>query len=386
TGIRVVRAYNAEEYQEKKFDEANTELTRTNTTVTRVMAILGSGMTFIMSFLTLAIYIIGAFLIQNATGGEGAVIFGDMVVFTNYAMQVIMAFMMLSMIFIMLPRAAVSAGRINEVLDTELSIQPGTLTEGEPGRQGEVVLQDVSFRYPGAEDYVLKDVNVTIGKGETVAFIGATGSGKSTLVNLIPRFYEATEGAILVDGVNVKDYVPEALNNKLGYVSQRAVIFSGTVQSNVAYGDDGAQPDLTHVEKAVRVAQAQEFVQKMEGQLEGHIAQGGTNISGGQKQRLSIARAVYRDPEIYIFDDTFSALDYKTDQVLRAALKKETDGATVIMVAQRIGTIRDADKIVVLDQGRVVGQGTHEALLASCEGYREIARSQLSEEELANGR
>ncbi|MCD7947979.1 MAG: ABC transporter ATP-binding protein/permease [Oscillospiraceae bacterium] len=386
TGIRVVRAYNAEEYQGKKFDEANTELTRTNTTVTRVMAILGSGMTFIMSFLTLAIYIIGAILIQNATGGEGAVIFGNMVVFTNYAMQVIMAFMMLSMIFIMLPRAAVSAGRINEVLDTDLSIQPGTVTEGEPGRQGEVVLQDVSFRYPGAEDYVLKDVNVTIGKGETVAFIGATGSGKSTLVNLIPRFYEATEGEILVDGVNVKDYVPEALNNKLGYVSQRAVMFSGTVESNVAYGDNGAQPDPAQVEKAIRVAQAQEFVNKMEGQLEGHIAQGGTNLSGGQKQRLSIARAVCRDPEIYIFDDTFSALDYKTDKVLRAALKEETDGATVIMVAQRIGTIRDADKIIVLDQGRVVGQGTHEALLASCDVYREIALSQLSEEELLHGK
>jgi len=383
TGIRVVRAYNAEAYQEGKFDKANTELTRTNMIVNRVMAIMSSGMSFIMGFLTLAIYVIGAILIQSAAAGEGLTIFSDMVVFSNYALQVIMAFILLSMVFIMLPRAAVSAGRINEVLDTDSSLQPGNLTEGKPGVNGEVVLNNVSFKYPGAEEYVLHDINVTIGKGETVAFIGATGSGKSTLINLIPRFYEATEGEILVDGVNVKEYVPEALNNKLGYVSQRAIMFSGTVQSNVAYGEQEEMPlNLEQVDKAIWVAQARDFVEKMEGNLEGHIAQGGTNVSGGQKQRLSIARAVYREPEIYIFDDTFSALDYKTDKILRAALRKETHGATVIMVAQRIGTIRDADKIIVLDQGKVVGQGTHETLLESCEVYREIALSQLSEEEL----
>lgn len=385
TGIRVVRAYNAEAYQAEKFDKANTELTHTNMVVNRVMAIMSSGMSFIMSFLTLAIYVIGAILIQSAAAGAGLALFSDMVVFSNYAMQVIMAFMLLSIVFIMLPRAAVSAGRINEVLDTDSSLQPGTETEGKPGVTGEVTLQNVSFKYPGAEEYVLQDINVTIGKGETVAFIGATGSGKSTLVNLIPRFYEATEGAVLVDGVNVKEYTPEALNNKLGYVSQRAIMFSGTVQSNVAYGEREDIPlNLEQVDRAIWVAQAKDFVEKMEGNLEGHIAQGGTNVSGGQKQRLSIARAVYRDPEIYIFDDTFSALDYKTDKILREALKKETNGATVVMVAQRIGTIRDADKIIVLDQGKVVGQGTHEALLESCEVYREIALSQLSEEELSH--
>jgi len=294
-----------------------------------------------------------------------------------------MAFMMVSMIFIMLPRASVSAGRINEVLDTELTLQPGGSTKGTTGLKGEVELRNVSFKYPGAEEYVLEDINVKIKKGKTVAFIGSTGSGKSTLVNLIPRFYDVTEGEILVDGVNVREYDTEALNDKLGYVSQRAVLFSGTVRSNVAYGErEGKTPGTEPVRKAIRIAQAQEFVEKMDGKVEGHIAQGGSNVSGGQKQRLSVARAVCRDPEIYIFDDTFSALDYKTDKVLRKTLRQETGDATVIMVAQRIGTIRNADEIIVLDQGKMVGSGTHDELMNNCDIYREIALSQLPKEEL----
>lgn len=385
TGIRVVRAYNAEQYQEEKFAKANDELTDNNLFAHRVMAIMNPGMSIIMNGLTLAIYWIGAILINQAQMMDRVGLFSDMVVFSSYAMQVVMAFMMLTMIFIMLPRASVSAKRINEVLDTQPRILDGSVTEGEPGWEGEVEFRHVSFKYPDAADYVLEDISFKAHRGETVAFIGSTGSGKSTLVNLIPRFYDATEGEVLVDGVNVKEYTTYALHNKLGYVSQKAVMFSGTVTSNVAYGDNGQGGFHDRdVEKAVEIAQGREFVEKMEDQYYGPIAQGGANISGGQKQRLAIARAVCRRPEIYIFDDSFSALDYKTDKVLRAALKQETADTTSFIVAQRIGTIKNADRIIVLDEGRAVGIGTHEELLKTCEVYRQIALSQLSKEELEN--
>ena len=385
TGIRVVRAYNAEEYQEEKFNRANEELVQNNLFANRVMAIMNPGMNIVMNGLTLSIYWIGAMLIHQAGAIDTRIqLFSNMVVFSSYAMQVVMAFMMLTMIFIMLPRASVSIKRINEVLDTESKIKDGTVTEGKAGMEGTVEFKNVSFKYPDAADYVLKDITFQAKKGETIAFIGATGSGKSTLVNLLPRFYDATEGEVLVDGVNVKDYTLEALHNKLGYVSQRAVMFSGTVESNVTYGDNGRKESAQDaVEKAVEIAQGKEFVEKMEDQYQAMIAQGGTNISGGQKQRLAIARAVYRKPEIYIFDDSFSALDYKTDKVLRKALKKETKDTTSLIVAQRIGTIKNADKIIVLEEGRAVGIGTHEALMKNCEVYQQIALSQLSKEELA---
>ncbi|TKC14323.1 ABC transporter ATP-binding protein [Robertmurraya kyonggiensis] len=386
TGIRVVRAYNAVEFQETKFEEANNNLTKTNLFTNRMMAIMQPGMGLIMSGMSLAIYWIGAYLINGAALQDRLTLFSDMVVFMSYAMQVIMAFMMLSFVFIMLPRASVSAKRINEVLDTEAKIIDGDQTEGKAGILGEVEFRNVSFKYPDASDYILHNVSFKAGKGETVAFIGSTGSGKSTLINLIPRFYDATEGEVLVDGVNVKEYTQEALHNKLGYVSQKAVLFSGTVSSNVDYGDNGkAEPDEAAVKKAVEIAQGTDFVEKMEDQYEATIAQGGTNISGGQKQRLSIARAVYKRPEIYLFDDSFSALDYKTDKVLRATLKKEIKDATNLIVAQRIGTIKDADRIVVLDEGAVVGIGTHDELMKTCGVYQEIAYSQLSKEELEIG-
>ena len=385
TGIRVVRAYNAEEYQEEKFNQANEELVQNNLFANRVMAIMNPGMNIVMNGLTLSIYWIGAMLIHQAGAIDARIeLFSNMVVFSSYAMQVVMAFMMLTMIFIMLPRTSVSIKRINEVLDTESKIKDGTMTEGKPGMEGVVEFKNVSFKYPDAADYVLRDISFQAKKGETIAFIGATGSGKSTLVNLLPRFYDATEGEVLVDGVNVKDYTLEALHNKLGYVSQRAVMFSGTVESNVTYGDNGREETASNaVEKAVEIAQGKEFVEKMEEQYQAMIAQGGTNISGGQKQRLAIARAVYRKPEIYIFDDSFSALDYKTDKVLRKALKKETADTTSLIVAQRIGTIKNADKIIVLEEGRAVGIGTHEELMKNCEVYQQIALSQLSKEELA---
>ncbi|WP_449621819.1 ABC transporter ATP-binding protein [Robertmurraya sp. Marseille-Q9965] len=386
TGIRVVRAYNAVEFQETKFEEANNNLTKTNLFTNRMMAIMQPGMGLIMSGMSLAIYWIGAYLINGAALQDRLTLFSDMVVFMSYAMQVIMAFMMLSFVFIMLPRASVSAKRINEVLDTEAKIIDGDQTEGKAGILGEVEFRNVSFKYPDAADYILHNVSFKAGKGETVAFIGSTGSGKSTLINLIPRFYDATEGEVLVDGVNVKEYTQEALHNKLGYVSQKAVLFSGTVSSNVDYGDNGkAEPDNEAVKKAIEIAQGTDFVEKMENQYEATIAQGGTNISGGQKQRLSIARAVYKRPEIYLFDDSFSALDYKTDKVLHAALKKEIKDATNLIVAQRIGTIKDADRIVVLDEGAVVGIGTHDELMKTCDVYQEIAYSQLSKEELEIG-
>lgn len=386
TGIRVVHAYNAEKYQEAKFEKANDELTRTNLFTSRTMAIMMPTMGVIMSGMSLAIYWIGAYLINDAALPNRLSLFSDMVVFSSYAMQVIMAFMMLSFVFIMLPRASVSARRINEVLDTEATIIDGTVTEGKKGHSGEVEFRNVSFKYPDASDYILRNVSFTAKKGETVAFIGSTGSGKTTLLNLIPRYFDATEGEVLVDGVNVKNYRQESLRNKLGYVSQKAVLFSGTVSSNVAYGEGGENSArVDAIKKAVEIAQGTEFVEKMEDQYDASIAQGGTNISGGQKQRLSIARAVYRRPEIYIFDDSFSALDYKTDRILRSVLKKETQAATTLIVAQRIGTIKDADRIVVLDDGEVVGIGTHHELMRNCEVYQEIAYSQLSKEELEIG-
>ena len=383
TGLRVVRAYNAEHYQEEKFEQANYELTATQLYTNRGMAIMMPMMTTLMSGLSLAIYWIGANLINAAQAMDRLTIFSNMVVFSSYAVQVIMSFMMLVMIFILLPRASVSAKRINEVLETKPVIIDGDKKDGEMGIEGTIEFRNVSFQYPGAADYVLENISFQAGKGETVAFIGSTGSGKSTLISLIPRFYDATEGEILVDGVNVKDYTQEALHNKIGYVPQKAVMFRGTVSSNVAFGENGRKKPLPEeIKSAVRTAQGSEFVENMEHQYEAEIAQGGTNVSGGQKQRLAIARAVCRKPEIYIFDDSFSALDYKTDRVLRTALKKESQGATSLIVAQRIGTIMDADQIIVLDEGKIVGKGTHKELLQTCSVYREIAMSQLSQEEL----
>lgn len=382
-GIRVVRAYNAERYQEAKFEQANEELTTNNLFAHRAMSVMMPGMNVIMNGLTLAIYWLGAVLINEAQITERIGLFSDMVVFSSYAMQVVMSFTMLTMIFIMLPRASVSAKRINEVLDTEAKILDGTVTRGKPGMEGEVEFRHVSFKYPDAEEYVLEDIDFTAHKGETIAFIGSTGSGKSTLVNLIPRFYDVTEGQILIDGVDIREYKMEALYNKLGYVSQKAVMFSGTVESNVGYGDNGKAPATREdMEKAVEIAQAKEFVENLKDGYEGAVAQGGANLSGGQKQRLSIARAICRKAEIYIFDDSFSALDYKTDKILRSALKKEMSDTTSFIVAQRIGTIRNADKIIVLEEGKMAGIGTHNELLKNCEVYRQIALSQLSKEEL----
>ncbi len=385
SGTRVVRAYNAEDYQEQKFETANEELTSATLFTNRAMSIMMPVISMIMSGLSLSIYWIGAYLIDAAGAPDKLMLFSNMVVFSQYAMQVIMAFMMLVMIFIMLPRASVSAKRINEVLDTESAIKDGYVTSGKPGHVGEVIFSHVSFKYPDAADYVLEDISFTAKQGETIAFIGSTGSGKSTLINLVPRFFDATSGEVFIDGVNVKDYKLETLYNKIGYVPQKAVLFKGTVNSNVAYGDNGGDEYSNNdVKKAVHIAQGADFVEMMEGQYDALIAQGGTNVSGGQKQRLAIARAVCRKPEIYIFDDSFSALDYKTDRVLRSVLKKETAGVTCMIVAQRIGTIMDADQIVVLDEGKVVGKGTHKELLRNCAVYKEIAASQLSEEELVS--
>lgn len=383
TGIRVVRAYNAEGYQEKKFEKANEELTKTSLFTSRTMSVLFPGMTLIMSGVTLAIYWVGVYIINNAVFTERLGIFSDMVVFSSYAMQIIMAFMMLIMTFIVLPRAAVSAKRINEVLDTETKIKDGAIGGSELFEQGEIEFKNVSFRYPDAEEAILHNISFTIHRGETAAFIGSTGSGKSTLINLVPRFYDVTEGEICIDGINIKEYTQEALHRKLGYVSQRAVMFKGTVKSNVTYGENGRQSiDEELLWKSMEIAQAEEFVQSMENGCYTAVAQGGTNLSGGQKQRLAIARAIYRRPEIYIFDDSFSALDYRTDQILRKTLKKETGTATKLIVAQRIGTIMDADKIIVLDEGKIVGIGRHKELLTNCPVYREIAESQLSKEEM----
>lgn len=386
TGIRVVRAYNAEQYQEEKFEKANEELKDTQLFNQRILAIMNPIMTAIMSGITLAIYFSGAYIVEAAQIADKLIIFSDMVVFSSYAIQVVMSFMMLSMIFIIYPRASVSAQRILEVLNTEVKIKDGKggkNSEETNKEEGTVEFKNVSFKYPDAEEYMLENISFKVNKGETIAFIGSTGSGKSTLINLVPRFYDATEGEVLVDGINVKEYTLEELYNKLGYVPQRAVMFSDTVSGNIAYGSNGkGKPDEEQIKKAIEIAQGKEFVEGMEGKYNSHIAQGGTNISGGQKQRLAIARAIAREPEIYIFDDSFSALDYKTDYVLRKQLKEHTKNVTNMIVAQRIGTIKDADKIVVLDEGKMVGYGTHKELLKNCEVYKEIAYSQLSEDEL----
>ncbi len=385
-GIRVVRAFNAEEYQQDKFEVVNNKLTNLQLSNQKAFAFLDPVMTMVMHGVTLSIYFIGAILIMNSPIAGKIGIFGDMVVFGTYATQVIMSFLMLTVTFVMFPRAAVSAKRINEVLETDITVKDGELAENTTKERGTVEFRNVCFKYPDADEYLLKDISFKAEKGETVAFIGSTGSGKSTLINLIPRFYDATEGVVLVDGVDVKKYSQEFLNNKIGYVSQKAVIFDGSVNFNVSYGDNGkGEKKPKKIKEAIEVAQAKEFVEKMDEGYETELAQGGTNISGGQKQRISIARAIARDPEIYIFDDSFSALDYKTDSKLRKALKDYTKDATSIIVAQRIGTIMNADKIIVLDKGLMVGEGTHKELLQNCEVYKEIALSQLSEEELANG-
>ena len=383
TGLRVVRAFNAEKYQEDKFEEVNNKLTKQQLFNQKTFAIMEPLMFFIMLNLTLAIYVVGAHLIQDAMAPEKIVIFGNMIVFSSYALQVIMSFLMLAMIFMMFPRAEVSAKRINEVLDTKNTIIDGNLKETDGKEIGTVEFKNVSFKYPDADEYLLQNISFKANKGETLAFIGSTGSGKSTLINLIPRFYDVTDGEVLVDGVNVKEYKLEVLYNKIGYIPQKAVIFNGTVKSNVAFGDNGkGKKSEELIKEAIKIAQAKEFVEKMEDGYDTHIAQGGKNISGGQKQRLAIARAIARQPEIYIFDDSFSALDYKTDSILRKELKKYTKEATNLIVAQRIGTVINSDKIIVLDEGKIVGIGKHKELLKECEVYKQIALSQLSEEEL----
>ena len=384
TGIRVIRAFNAEDFQKKRFSQVNNELTKTQLFNQRCFALLNPIMNLVMNGLTLGIYFIGAYLIVQATMVDKINLFSNMIVFTSYGMQVIMSFLLLALIFMMWPRAQISAERINEILDCDLSILDGDYT-GNPKEKGTVEFKNVSFKYPDASEYLLKDISFKANKGETIAFIGSTGSGKSTLINLVPRFYDVTDGEVLVDGVDVKKYRLHALRNKIGYVSQKAFMFTASVSENVAYGDNGkARPNKEAIKKAIDVACATEFVTKMDGSYDANIARGGTNVSGGQKQRLSIARAIAKDPEIYIFDDTFSALDFKTDALLRKNLKKYTDDATILIVAQRIGTIMNADKIIVLDKGRCVGMGTHQELLRNCAVYKEIALSQLSKEELDN--
>ena len=384
TGLRVVRAYNAEDYQETKFAQANAALTGNQLFAQRTLAFLLPSIQLVMSGLSLAIYWIGGVLIDQAGMQAKLTLFSDMMVFSQYAIQVVMAFMMLVMIFMILPRASVAAHRIGEVLHTHPTILDGTQASGDPACPGQVEFRNVSFRYPDAEEYVLKDISFTAKRGETVAIIGSTGCGKSTVVNLIPRFYDATEGQVLVDGVDVREYDQRSLRNKIGYVSQKATLFTGTIASNVAYGDNGeAPPSPADVQAAVATAQAEDFVSHLEGGYEGYVAQGGANLSGGQKQRLSIARAIARKPEILLFDDAFSALDYTTDRVLRSALDQTCQNTTRIIVAQRIGTIRDADQIIVLDDGQIAGIGKHQDLMQTCGVYQQIALSQLSKEELA---
>ena len=384
SGIRVVRAFNAERYQENKFEDVNNRLTNQQMFNQKAFNFLSPIMYLVMYFLTLGIYFIGAILINDAGMGDKIVLFGNMIVFSSYALQVIMSFLMLAMIFMMLPRASVSARRINEVLDTPISVKEGNVTMNNSGISGCVEFKNVSFKYPDADEYVLEDISFKVNKGETIAFIGSTGSGKSTLINLIPRFYDATSGEILINGIDVRDYSFEYLNNIIGYVPQKATLFSGDILSNVTFGKSKGGTSKKMIDDALRVSQAYEFVSKLEDKEKSHIAQGGTNISGGQKQRLSIARTIARNPEIYIFDDSFSALDYKTDSTLRGELRKYTKDATVMIVAQRIGTILNADKIVVLDNGKCVGIGNHKELMKKCKVYREIALSQVSKEELDN--
>ncbi len=372
TGLRVVRAYNAEKEQEAKFEVVNKDLTKTNLFVNRVMSLLMPGMIFVMNALSVAIYWLGAYLIN-----VGSLEYYTMVTFSQYAMHVLMSFMFISMLFVFIPRGVVSGRRIYEVLSTKSNLFDGKGVETK--EQGTIEFKNVSFKYPDAEAYVLEDISFKVNKGETVAFIGSTGSGKSTLINLIPRFFDATQGEVLIDGENVKNYKIEELNNKLGYVPQKGYLFSGTIKSNLLYGNENATDE--EIEEALKVSQS-DFVKDLENEVDYEIAQGGTNVSGGQRQRLSIARAVIKKPEIYIFDDSFSALDYKTDKNLRKALKDYTIDATKVIVAQRIGTIIDADKIIVLDEGKMVGYGTHKELLENCDVYKEIALSQLSKEEL----
>ena len=383
-GLPVIRAYNAEGYQKDKFEKANDELTDTQLYTTHAMALMMPFVNFIMSALLLSIYWVGAILISNASMLETLPLFSDMIVFVSYAMQVMMAVVMILMLFIILPRAQVSAKRIVEVINTEPSIRDGAVTDPDNSLKGEIEFRNVSFKYPGAADYVLEDISFSVKQGETIAFIGSTGSGKTTLINLVPRFYDTTEGSVLLNGVDVRDYKLESLYDRIGYIPQKSVLFSGTITSNVAFGDSRKENATEEdVKLAMRIAQGADFVEEMEDSYNAAVARGGTNLSGGQKQRLSIARAIYKAPEVYIFDDSFSALDYKTDRALRTALKKETRGVTSMIVAQRIGTIMDADKIIVLDEGRIVGAGKHKELLNKCEVYREIAMSQLSKEELA---
>lgn len=383
TGIKVVRAFNAESYQQNKFYEANNKLTKTNLFIGRIMALMDPIMTVVMSGIPLAIYWIGASLINSVGMADKIIIFSDMVVFSSYAIQVILSFTFLVMIFVIYPRASVSMGRINEILKTKETIKDGKVDHDTTNLKGVVEIRNVSFKYPDAEECVLENINLKIDSGETVAFIGSTGSGKSTLINLIPRFYDVTNGEILIDGVNIKDMKLEYLHNKIGYVSQKAILFKGSVKSNIKFGKSNNK-NITdnEIEKALKVAQAYDFVSKMDKGINGDIAQSGTNVSGGQKQRIQVARAIARNPEIYIFDDSFSALDFKTDYTLRKELNKVSKGTTKLIVASRVGTIIDADKIVVLDNGKCVGIGKHEELLKTCEVYKEIAASQLSEEEL----
>lgn len=383
-GLRVIHAFNAEKYQEDKFAEVNDRLTNQQLFNQKAFSIMSPAMYLIMNSLTMIIYFIGAYLIDAALMVDKLQVFSDMVIFSSYAMQVIMSFLMLAMIFMILPRASVSANRINEVLETMVSVPDGTIDKDITNEVGTIEFKNVSFKYPDAEEYLLKDISFKVNKGETIAFIGSTGSGKSTLINLIPRFYDATEGTVLVDGIDVKEYKQSYLFNKLGYVPQKAVIFSGSVIDNIAYGESKEEKSDTLIKEAIEVAQAKEFVEKMDKGYKTNLAGRGTNISGGQKQRIAIARAIARKPEIYIFDDSFSALDYKTDSILRKALKKYTKEATCVIVAQRIGTIMHADKIMVLDNGECVGFGTHEELLKKCQVYKQIALSQLSKEELEN--
>ncbi|MBE6018077.1 MAG: ABC transporter ATP-binding protein [Lachnospiraceae bacterium] len=385
TGVRVVRAYNAEGYQKDKFEKANSHITGIHLFTGRAIAYLMPGMQFVMSTTALAIYLVGAFLIQNSPVPERLGIYSDLVVFMAYAIQILMAFMMLVMIFILLPRAQVSAGRINQVLDRKPRIKDGPLADDVPDK-GCIEVRNVSFKYPDAEEKVLDGISFKAEKGDTVAFIGSTGCGKSTLINLIPRFYDVTEGSVLVDGVDVREYSLRNLRKKIGYVSQKAILFKGTLRSNIDYGENKGKGDDNDIIHALEVAQGMDILNKNADGLDTAVAQAGSNFSGGQKQRISIARAIYKHPEIFIFDDSFSALDYKTDKNLRAALREETADATVLIVAQRIGTVKDADTIVVLDEGKVAGIGRHEDLLASCSVYQQIAYSQLSEEELKNAR
>ncbi len=382
-GIRVIRAFNAEKYQEDKFEETNNELTNNQLFTQKAMSFMSPIMYLIMYGLTLAIYFVGAYIIEEAQMMDKLPLFTDMVVFSSYAMQIVMSFLMISMIFMIYPRASVSIKRINEVLETESTVKEGTKNVKETEVKGEVEFKNVSFKYPGADEYILENISFKAEKGQTIAFIGSTGSGKSSLINLVPRFYDATEGEVLIDGINVKEYTEETLYNKIGYIPQKAIMFSGTVNENISYGKNkNGKISKDKVQEAIKIAQAEEFVLKMDKKYESKIAQGGTNISGGQKQRLAIARAIARDPEIYIFDDSFSALDYNTEKTLRHQLKKYTKDATNLIVAQRIGTIMNADKILVIDQGKCVGIGTHKELLKKCKVYQEIALSQLSKEEL----